>query len=230
MDVFGQAILAYFDGDKDAIITTETTISEKDELPVDYLYRDYGAMPILEQKALDICNGSILDIGCGAGSHALYLQQQGLEVVALDLSKGAVAVCKQRGVQNTVCMPILSYADKQFDTLLLLMNGIGLAGNEASLNAFLVYLKSLLKPNGQLLLDSSDIHYMYDAEDISELDNYYGELKFTISFHDLSETFGWLFLDFERLKVAAEKVGLRCEKVYEGEHHDYLAKLTKISC
>ena len=230
MDVFGQAILAYFNGDKNASITTETSISEKDELPVDYLFRGYDAMPALEQKALDICNGTILDIGCGAGSHALYLQQKGFDVTALDQSSDAIAVCQKRGIKKTLCTSILSYSAKQFDTLILLMNGIGLAGNEAQLNTFLTHLKSLLKPNGQLLLDSSDIRYMYDSDDISRLDTYYGELKFTISYQNLSETFDWLFIDFDRLNEAAKVVGLQCEKIYSGEHHDYLAKLTKISC
>lgn len=230
MDVFGQAILDYLSGDKTAVITTETSISEPDELPVSYLFRTYDEMPKIEQKALDLASGKVLDIGCGAGTHSLHLQNaKKMDVLALDTSKGAMEACKKQGVKQTVCQAVLNFNKGKYDTILLLMNGVGLAQNKAKLLDFLKHLKGLLTENGQILLDSSDIKYMYDKTDLEELDDYYGDLMFTISYKTLSTSFPWLFIDFENLKAMASAVNLKCEKVITGENHDYLAKLTKIT-
>ena len=230
LDVFGQAILDCLLGDKAAIITTETSISEPDELPVSYLFRTYDEMPKIEQKALDLASGKVLDIGCGAGSHTLYLQNtKNLDIIALDNSNGAINSCVKRGIKQAVCKNILSYNQEKFNTILLLMNGVGLVQSKAKLLDFLKHLKGLLTENGQILLDSSDIKYMYDKTDLEELDDYYGDLMFTISYKTLSTSFPWLFIDFENLKTIAAAVNLKCEKVITGENHDYLAKLTKIT-
>jgi len=230
LDVFGQAILDYSNGDEKQVIITETNISEPDVLAVSYLFRSYNEMPALEQKAIALAKGTILDVGCGAGSHALYLQNSlAKEVLALDASEGAITVCKKRGIEQTICTTIQDYKEKEFDTVLLLMNGIGLAQKRENLLDFLLHLKTLMKPNGQLLLDSSDIAYMYDSTDLDELETYYGTLKFTISYKTYIETFDWLFVDFDTLKQVALAAGLSCEKVLDGKHYDYLAKLTKIT-
>jgi 2-polyprenyl-3-methyl-5-hydroxy-6-metoxy-1,4-benzoquinol methylase len=230
LDVFGQAILDYSNGDTEQVIITETNISEADVLAVSYLFRSYDKMPILEQKAIALTKGNILDVGCGAGSHALYLQNSlDKDVLALDASKGAITACKRRGIKQTVCTTIQDYNEQQFDTILLLMNGIGLAQKRENLLDFLLHLKTLLNPNGQLLLDSSDIAYMYDKDDLEEIETYYGTLKFTISYKTYTETFDWLFVDFDTLKQVALAAGLSCERVLEGKHYDYLAKLTKIT-
>ena len=230
MDVFGQAILDYLLGDKAAIITTETSISEPDELPVSYLFRTYDEMPKIEQKALDLASGKVLDIGCGAGIHSLHLQNgKKMDVLALDASEGAMEACKKQGVKQTACQAVLNFNKGKYDTILLLMNGVGLAQSKAKLLNFLKHLKGLLTENGQILLDSSDIKYMYDKTDLEELDDYYGDLMFTISYKTLSTSFPWLFIDFENLKAMASAANLKCEKVITGENHDYLAKLTQIT-
>jgi len=230
LDVFGQAILAYYKGDTNCIITTETNITAPDELPVAYLFRAFDTMPKIEQKALELAKGKVLDVGAGAGSHALYLQNiRKLDVTALDASQGAITVCTLEEIKNVVCSPILDYNKTKYDTILLLMNGIGIAKRKEKIKNFLIHLKSLLHTEGQLLLDSSDINYMYDKEDLEELANYYGNLKYTISYKEFSETFDWVFIDFYSLKQIALEAGFACEKIIAGEHYDYLVKLVKIA-
>jgi cyclopropane fatty-acyl-phospholipid synthase-like methyltransferase len=190
-------------------------------------------MPILEQKALLLAKGKVLDVGCGAGSHSLYLQnEKNLEVTAIDISEKAIESCKLRGVSDAKVENILQFeTDEKFDTLLLLMNGTGIFGKLANISQYLQKLKSLLAVNGQILIDSSDIIYMFDEDEDGGkwIDGaaYYGELEFTISYKGQKETsFPWLYLDYNTLQNAAIANGLKCELVLEGEHYDYLASLS----
>lgn len=229
-DLFGKAILDYQTNNSPEDILTETNISEADEMEVAYLFRDFNSMPKLEQKALQLAKGKILDVGCGAGSHSLYLQEKGLELTAIDISPSAINACELRGVKNAKVQNVLDLENDKFDTILLLMNGTGIFGTLAETTTYLMKLKSLLAPNGQILIDSSDIIYMFDdAEDGSKwipAEGYYGELTFTISYKKETETpFPWLYLDYNTLQNAAQANGLECELIIEGEHFDYLAKL-----
>lgn len=233
-DIFGKALLDYQNGNYTEDIITATNISGEDTLPLEYLFRNYTDMPKLEQKALQLSKGHVLDIGAGAGSHSLYLQEQGFEVKAIDHSEGAIAVCKLRGVINAEKISISEYtevSEDTFDTILLLMNGTGIFQTIKALPEYLKKLKRLLTPNGQILIDSSDIKYMFEDEDggfWQDLNSgYYGELDYFFSYKgEAAPPMKWLFLDFPTLNIACATVGLTCEKMFEGEHFDYLAKLT----
>ena len=236
-DLFGKAILDFQTNNFPEDLITETTISEEDEMSVAYLFRDFFGMPKLEQQALLLSKGKVLDVGCGAGSHSLYLQKEkNLEVTAIDISEKAVEACRLRGVSNVNNIAILEFNfDEKFDTILLLMNGTGIFGKLENVSNYLQKLKYLLAENGQILIDSSDIIYMFDEEDSEDSegekwisgDKYYGELEFTISYKGEKEApLPWLYMDYNTLQNAAVTNGLQCELVLEGEHYDYLARLT----
>jgi len=230
-DILGMAMLEYQNGIYSEDIATFSSLDETDTIPLPYLFRDFKGMPPLEQKALSLCKRSILDIGCGAGSHSLYLQQKGYEVTALDSSKGAIETCRLRGIEKRVHANVLDFAAEKFDTLLMLMNGIGIVGHLKNLGNFLTHLKSLLKPGGQILLDSSDIIYMFNEDDdggrwVPDSGSYYGEVAFTMQYKGLkSGPFIWLYLDYHTLTNAATINDLHCEIVKKGDHYDYLARL-----
>ena len=230
-DLFGKAILDFQTNNPPEYIITETNISEADEMSVTYLFRSYEEMPKIEQKALQLSKGKVLDIGCGAGSHSLYLQWKSFDVTAIDISENAIKTCKLRGLIKAKVKNTLELENEKFDTILLLMNGTGIFGTLEKTPEFLQKLKSLLHPKGQILIDSSDIIYMFDEdEDGSYLipaNGYYGELTFTISYKNETELpFPWLYLDYNTLQNAANDNGLKCELILEGDHFDYLAKLT----
>lgn len=232
-DLFGKAMFDFQTNNSPEDIITETTISEEDEMSVDYLFRSYNEMPKLEQKALQLAIGKTLDVGCGAGSHSLSLQNdRSLEVTSIDISEKAIETCKLRGVKNAKVQNILDFEGEKFDTIILLMNGVGIFGKLENCNKFLKKLKSLLNPGGQILLDSSDIIYMFDEDEdggkwIPSSNDYYGELVFNISYKgEKEEPFDWLYLDYNTLQNAAIANGLKCELILEGEHYDYLAKLS----
>ncbi|WP_278034934.1 class I SAM-dependent methyltransferase [Flavobacterium nitratireducens] len=231
-DLFGKAILDYQTNNSPQNIITETTISEEDEMSIAYLFRSFDEMPAIEQKALELAKGKILDVGCGAGSHSLYLQNhKQLDTTAIDISANAIKTCKLRGIQKTFVQDILTIENEKFDSILLLMNGTGIFGTLENTPKFLQKLKSLLNPGGQILIDSSDIIYMFDQDEDGAFEvpanGYYGELEFTISYKgETEDSFPWLYLDYNTLQNAALDNGLQCELILEGEHYDYLAKLT----
>ncbi len=202
-------------------------------MSVAYLFRTYNEMPKLEQKALQLAKGKVLDVGCGAGSHALELQnERKLEVTAIAISENAVKACQLRGLNTVFVENILDLdTENKFDTILLLMNGTGIFGTLKETTKYLQKLKSLLQEGGQILIDSSDLIYMFDQDEDGAYsipaDGYYGELTFTVQYKgETEDTFPWLYLDYNTLQNAAIANGLQCELVAEGEHFDYLAKLT----
>jgi SAM-dependent methyltransferase len=232
-DLFGKAMFDFQTHNSPENIITETSISEEDEMSVEYLFRSYDEMPKLEQKALQLASGKILDVGCGTGSHSLTLQNdRSLDVTAIDISEKAIETCKLRGLENAKVQNILDFEGEKFDTILLLMNGTGIFGKLKNCNTYLSKLKSLLNPGGQILIDSSDIIYMFDEDEdggkwIPSDNDYYGELVFNIAYKGAKEEpFDWLYLDYNTLQNAAIANGLKCELVLEGEHYDYLAKLS----
>ncbi|WP_144283092.1 class I SAM-dependent methyltransferase [Chryseobacterium echinoideorum] len=231
-DLMGQAIWDYFHNENPEDLQTETSISELDELPVEYLFRDFKSMNIIERKALQASSGKVLDVGAGAGSHSLYLQnERNLNVTALDISPKSVEVCKLRGIKQAVVENILNFSGETYDTILLLMNGTGIFQSLKVIDIYLQKLHSLLNKNGQILIDSTDIIYMFDVDKDGGVyipaEGYYGELDYIVHYKDQSEDpIKWLYLDFNTLKNAVENNGFIIEKVVQDEY-SYLAKLTK---
>ena len=230
-DIFGKALLDFQNNNFTENLMTYSSIAGIDEMELSWLFRSFHEMPLIEQTALKSCKGTVLDIGCGAGNHAFYLQNKNINVKAIDISKGAIETCIARGVKNAKKQSIWDLKDEKFDTVIALMNGTGLCGKLEKLDDFLIHLKSLLTENGQILIDSSDIIYMYKDDSgaltIPNSTNYYGEVNFEFKYkNEFSEKFDWLFIDFNKLKVHANNLGLKCEMKQEGYHYDYLAKLT----
>jgi 2-polyprenyl-3-methyl-5-hydroxy-6-metoxy-1,4-benzoquinol methylase len=217
LDLFGRAILDYQTNNTPEDLITETSISEEDAMSVAYLFRSFDEMPKLEQLALQLSKGRILDVGCGAGSHSLYLQNTlNLDVTAIDISENAIKACKLRGIQKTMVQDVMKLENETFDTILLLMNGAGMCGKLKNISKFLLKLKSLLNKNGQILLDSSDIIYMFNEDEdggkwIPSVNDYYGEVVFKVSYKGQKEKpFHWMYIDYNTLQNAAFANGLKC--------------------
>lgn len=232
-DVYGSALLDFQNNNFTENINTHSSITEDDELPLSYLFRSFKEMPLIEQKAMEAATGKILDIGAGAGSHSLYLQKKSKNITAIDISAGAIEVCKLRGIKDAKTLDVWNIKNEKYDTLLALMNGTGICGKLNNLAPFLTHLKSLLTKNGQILIDSSDIIYMFEDEDgahwINSDSDYYGEVTFQMSYkNSKTDKFDWLYVDYNTLQRCANYNGLHCELLVEGEHYDYLAKLTHL--
>ncbi len=230
-DIFGTAIRDFYNQEYFEDIIVQAPDFDDDIIPVSYLFRTYSEMPVIEQKALDLAYGKVLDIGCGAGSHALYLQnEKKLTTKAIDISEGAIETCNKRGITNAVIQDIFTLKNEKFDTLLLLMNGSGIIGTLNNIDRFFTQIKTLLHPGGQVLLDSSDISYLFADDDgsfwVDASAAYYGEMRYKLKYKKLeSDWFDWLYIDYNTLQNAANANGFLCELLCNGENNDYLAKL-----
>lgn len=231
-DPMGAAIRDYHLRGKAARLRVMSSMFDEDEMPVDHLFRTFDNMPHLEQKALNMAYGKVLDIGAGAGCHALALQERGMDVKAIDISPLSCKVMKERGIKDVECVNLFcKQLQGKYDTLLLLMNGTGIAGKLSQLPALLNRLKELLNEEGQILIDSSDLKYIYENEDGSmDIDlnaPYYGEVDYQMQYRDIKgEPFDWLYTDPMLLASVSKQCGLQCQIMEQGEHYDYLAKLT----
>ncbi len=205
---------------------------DTDEVLPSYFFRGYKQMPALEQKALDLANGRVLDVGACAGSHALYLQQKGMEVTALERSPLCCQVMKDLGIADVRQTDFFQFKNEKYNTILLLMNGTGIAGSLNRLDLLLQKLGSLLQPRGQILIDSSDLIFLYTEDDGSAVidlaaENYYGELSFQTEYkNQKSREFPWLYVDPDLLKERAKRNNLQVQQLMKGNHFDYLAQIT----
>lgn len=230
-DPMGAAIADYYKNNRASKLRVFSSQFDEDEIPVPQLFRTFEEMPPLEQTALNLAQGRILDCGAGSGCHALALQQMGKDVQAIDISPLSVEVMQQRGVKHAYCVNLFdeNYLQK-FDTILMLMNGSGIIGKLENMRDFFTKMKQLLNPGGSIYMDSSDLRYLFEEEDGSFLmdlaGDYYGEIDYRMQYKQVKgEPFDWLYVDFQTLAYYASENGFNARLVQEGEHYDYLACL-----
>lgn len=230
-DPMGAAIYDFHRNGSADVLKVYSSDFDDDEIPVSDLFREYEDMPYIERVALDLAAGRVLDVGAGSGCHSLALAKAGKESVAIDISPLSVEVMRERGVDaRLVNMYDESFAEK-FDTVLMLMNGTGIIGTLENMETFFTRIRQLLNPGGCVLIDSSDLRYLFEEEDgslmIDLADDYYGLVDYQMQYKDvLGEPFDWLYVDFDTLAYYAEENGFMAEMVANGEHYDYLARLT----
>jgi SAM-dependent methyltransferase len=231
-DPIGNAAIDYYKHNDTTPIVVKSDVVEDEELLPVYFFRSFEEMPPLEKMALNLCKGRILDVGAGCGAHSLHLQNSGLDVTALEISELCSGLMRERSIEKVLNADIFDLKNQTFDTILLLMNGIGIAGTPDGLKKLLNHLKTLLSANGKIILDSSDLIYLYEQEDGSILfdlnaDQYYGVINYKLKFKQITgKSFNWLFADQVLLADTAEEVGLHTRIIEYGEHYDYLAELS----
>ncbi len=229
-DPMGAAIRDFHQQGKASRLRVFSPNFDEDVIPVDTFFRSFSQMPALEQKALQMAKGRILDVGAGAGCHSLVLQEMGKQVEAIDISSLSVETMRLRGVEKVSQQDFFEIKSEQFDTILLLMNGSGIVGRLDSLPRFFQHIESILSPFGQILMDSSDLSYIFLDDDghldWNPADGYYGEVEFQLKYRNItSNLFHWLYVDYETLSLATSAAGFQIEKVMDGPHYDYLARI-----
>ena len=234
-DPMGRAIADYYKNGVAGRLRVMSSMFDEDEIPVAHLFREEDEMGALELKALELSHGKVLDVGAGSGCHALALQDRGLAVTAIDVSPLSVKVMSDSGVADA---HLVNLFDERFagsyDTILMLMNGSGIIGRIENMPRFFARIAQLLAPGGQVLMDSSDLIYLFEDEeggaDINLADGYYGEVDFAMQYKNVKgATFDWLYIDFDTLSYHAHENGFDAELILQGDHYDYLARLARKS-
>ncbi len=224
-DIHGKAIVDFYKNKESDDLILHNSYGEPEEMPVEVFFRDQLDFTTMEHLAMIESEGRILDIGAGAGAQSLVLQEWGKDIVALDNSPGCVEVMNLSGISNVKCEDFYKHIGK-YDTLLLLMNGLGIVGKLKQIPAFLKHCRTLLNPDGQIILDSSDISYLYE-EDSDRPTGYYGEVQYQYQYqNEKGDWFDWVYVDQETLTGIVEKEGLEIEILMTEETDQYLARIS----
>ena len=231
VDPMGAAIYDYHRNGSADVLKVYSSDFDDDEIPVADLFREYDDMPYIERVALDMADGRVLDVGAGSGCHSMALAKAGKESVAIEISPLSVEVMLERGVDARLVNLYDESFTEKFDTILMLMNGTGIIGTLENMDTFFARIRQILNPGGCVLIDSSDLRYLFEEEDgslmIDLADDYYGLVDYQMQYKDvLGESFDWLYVDFDTLAYYAEENGFQAELVANGDHYDYLARLT----
>jgi SAM-dependent methyltransferase len=229
----GRALLDFHRGTTLARLVVHTDIWIDEPTPIEEFYRpDDQPLPELENTALNLCRGRTLDYGAGAGRHALELQRRGLEVTAIDVASEAVQVMRERGVADARCGDFTALQGERFDSILLLMHGIGLVGSLEGLAEFFDHANDLLEENGRVIFDSADLGIVIPEQFDEGLAEwragglYPGEVEYRLTYGDLEgEPYPWLFVDPVTLADRARLAGFRSEMVARGPRGSFLARV-----
>jgi len=230
----GAALLDYHHGDRRAEIVVASDLWEDESTPVETFYRPSGLdLPPLEREALAHCRGRVLDLGAGAGRHALELQAAGCSVVAVDPLVEAIEIMRERGVDDARRGDLHCVAGERFDTVLMLMNGLGVVGDLHGLGLLLEALPGFLESGGRLVCDSADLAVVLGEEspellaELSGRDRYLGEVEFSLRYGSMvGRPYPWIFVDPDVLEIMAGAAGLGTTIISGGDRGSYLAVVT----
>jgi len=234
-DVFGKALMSYYIGEKEPIVLCRED-GRKDEFDLQALFSSYHEWPEWEKKSLEHVKGKVLDIGCGAGRHSLWLQERGFKVVAIDISPLAVKVAKMRGVENPFLMVAqkLAFSSNSFDTVLLMGNNFGICGNVANTKRMMRQIYRITSRNGCVIATSNDVTKTSNPEHLKyqELNRNrgrpMGQITLRIEYKDeIGEWFDLLMVTPYEMEELLKPIGWNIKEVYESEHGLYAAILKK---
>jgi SAM-dependent methyltransferase len=188
-----------------------------------------------ERHAMRFVRGRVLDIGCGGGRVCLHLQERGLDVVGIDTSPGAVAVCNQRGVRDArvLSMESLDPSLGLFDTIVMLGQNFGMVGSRAGARRFLRRFGRISSPRGRIVGECFDPHGPRDAAQRRYLERNVsrgrmpGQLRVRVRYRELSTPWhDWLQVSKDELKDVLDGTGWRLARTL-GDGPSYVAIIDK---
>jgi len=233
MNPFSRALLDFHAGKLDAVFTIRRDDGFRQPVAAAQFF-DVERFPPLEGRALEECYGAVLDIGCAAGRHSLELRRRGWQVTSLDILSEMESILKDRGLTDVVIADVFQLSGRRFDTLLMLMNGIGMTGNSNGLVRLLRHAHDLVVAGGQIVCDSIDVsatlhpqHVAYREKNLAE-GRPAGQQSFTMEYEgEQSAPFDWLHIDFESISQVCIATGWKAELLESESSGSYLCKLTE---
>lgn len=215
MDIFGDALMAHFHGDKTRLFI-EDVKGNKYPHDLNKYFRKYKQLDRLEKGIISLSKGKILDVGCGPGNYIPYLNKKG-DVLGIDISPKVIKVCKERGFKNVKVADIFKLKTKdKFDTIVLLENNLGMAQTVPRTKKLLKILGSLLNKDGQILTNASYA---------STGDYFNGKMRMVWK-NKKGDWISWISFNSKFLKELCNEVGLNMQ-VLSRYRHNYLGRITK---
>ncbi len=238
MNPFARALQNYHLGDTSAKFHLLRDDGFEQKVPASVFFDDKN-FPSIEDRAMNECRGRVLDVGGAAGRHSLELRRRGFFVTTLDILSEMEPIMRDRGLTDVVIGDVLhdnisSTFDQRFDTLLMLMNGIGMVGREHHLSTLLSRAEDLLATDGQIICDSIDVtvtknpqHVLYREQNLAH-GQHAGQQSFSVSCDGAeSIQFDWLHIDFPTLSTICSKHGWQTEQILADSDGHYLCKITR---
>ncbi len=215
MDVFGEALKAYYLGDRSKFYLKEPS-GELSELSLKRYLRKSNQLSKSERKLISLSYGDILDVGCGTGNYIPLLAKRG-KVLGFDISKNVIDVAKMNGCKNCIVADIFTFPKKKkYDTITFLENNLGLGGSINKTKKLLKKLSNILKTDGQILAISKNLR-----------NKKYFAIELNPVWKDkIGPKFGWIHFNINFLSDLCEEAGLHL-KVLQGNQHNCLVRIVK---
>ena len=237
-DAYGQQLLAQHHSQQ-----TTVEIIERDDNYIDIgsdpglYFSEYRQWSPLEKRAVKLAKGRILDVGCGAGRHALYLQAKGFDVTGIDNSPGAIKICKLRGLTKAIIRPI-SDADKfklaSFDTILMMGNNFGLFGSRENARIILKKFASITAPDARIIaktlnpyITANSLHPPYHRAN-RRRGRLGGQIRMRVRYGaTVGEWFDYLFVSPEEMQEILCNTDWQIEELLNAVEANYVAVIQK---
>lgn len=239
-DAFGEQLLAQYNSK-----TLSAEFIERDDNYIDFgsefglYFSEYKDWSDAERRAIALAKGRILDVGCGAGRHALYLQEKGFDVTSIDTSPGAVKVCKLRGVKRAMVLTV-DKVDKfkpaSFDTILMLGNNFGLFASAKKAKSLLRKFARVTSPGAKIIAGTRNPYFTEDANHLQyhkqnkKRGRMAGQIKMRVRFKKIvGKWFDYLLVSPEEMREILSDTGWQIEELFASEEATYIAVIGKKS-
>ncbi|UCC17387.1 MAG: methyltransferase domain-containing protein [Dehalococcoidales bacterium] len=199
-------------------------------------FSEYKNWPLIERKAKRLARGRILDVGCGAGRHCLYLQNKGFEVIGIDNSPLAIEVCRQRGVKNAIVLPLgdITPGLGTFDSVLMLGHNFGLFGSYKGTRRILKKLDRITSGQARIIATTKDVYQSEEPDHLRYLEynrnqgRMSGQLKIRVRYKKYTTPwFDYLLVSRDEMERIVDGTGWKVSRYIDAGDSHYAAIIEK---
>lgn len=236
-DAFGQMLMACYNG-SDVSETVERDDGSTNTIFAQAYFSDYTNWHPIEQKAMDFVNGRVLDVGCGAGRHSLYLQKKGFDVLGIDVSPIAIEVCKLRGLAKAKALSLddIDFKPNSFDTIIMMGNNFGLFGSFSKARKLLKIFYKMTSEGALIIADTRDPYKTDNPKHLAyhslnkKKGRMAGQVRIRTRFQTyVSDWFDYLMVSKKELTAILEGTGWTIKEFIDSDAPKYVAVIEKLT-
>ena len=240
-DAFGQEMWAFYKGDRTSeIVERDDGYFDASPKGPKAYFSEYEDWSQVERSAIEFVKGRVLDIGCGAGRHSLYLQKKGFDVLGIDNSPLAIKVCKLRGLKNAEVMAIedVDFRPDSFDTIIMMGINFGLFGSFKKARRLLKKFHKMTSRNGLLIASTRDAYKTENPDHLEyhrlnkERGRMGGQLRIRVRFRKyVGRWFDYLIVSKKEMKKILKGTGWEIKKFIDSDEDTsiYIAIIEQVA-